>query len=77
MTPGRYIKYKQNNPNPYDRNYMNEYTGTPHSHLFVSICQAFGMDVDWLGAASVPGSVPHRNIQGTVSLSGPLPRLKV
>jgi hypothetical protein len=77
VTPGRYIKYKQNNPNPFNRNYMNEYTGTPHSHLFVSICQAFGMDVDWIGAPSVPGSVPHRNIEGTVSLTGPLPRLKV
>jgi hypothetical protein len=77
VTPGRYIKYKQNNPNPWRRNFLNEWTGTPHSQLFVSILQAFGMDVDWLGAPSVEGEVPHKDIKGTVSLSGPLPRLTV
>lgn len=77
VTPGRYIKYAQNNPNPYNRNYHNEWTGTPHSHLLVSICQAFGMEIDYIGAPSLPGTVPHRNITGTVSLTGPLPRLAV
>lgn len=75
VRPGRYIKYAQNNPNPWHRNYYNEWTGTPHSHLFISILQAMGMDIDYLEAPSVEGSVPHLNIQGTVSLSGPLPRL--
>lgn len=75
VTPGRYIKYKQNNPNPWGRNYLNQYTGTPHSHLFVSILQAFGIDADYLGAPSIAGAVG--NVQRTVSLSGPLPRLKV
>lgn len=75
VTPGRYIKYAQNKPNPWNRNYFNEWTGTPHSHLFVSILQAFGMDVDYLEAPSVQGYVPHLNIEETVSLSGPLPRL--
>ena len=75
VTPGRYIKYAQNNPNPWNRNYRNEWTGTPHSHLFISILQAFGIDIDYLEAPSVAGSVPHLNIEGTVNLSGPLPRL--
>ena len=77
VTPGRYIKYKQANPNPYDRNYMNQYTGTPHSHLFISILQSFGLDIDFLGAESVRGSVPDKNFVAQVSLTGPLPRLKV
>jgi len=75
VRPGRYIKYAQDNPNPWHRNYRNEWTGTPHSHLFISILQAFGMDIDYLEAPSVSGSVPHLNIDGEVSLSGPLPRL--
>jgi len=77
VTPGRYIKYAQSNPNPYGRNYANEFTGTPHTHLFISILQAFGMDVDMLGAASVEGAAPHANVEGIVNLSGPLPRLVV
>jgi hypothetical protein len=75
VTPGRYIKYAQNNPNPWHRNYSNEWTGTPHSKLLVSILQGFGMDIDYLEAPSVEGSVPHLGINGTVDLSGPLPRL--
>jgi hypothetical protein len=75
VTPGRYIKYAQNNPNPWHRNYYNEWTGTPHSKLYISILQGMGMDIDYLEAPSVPGSVPHLGIDGTVDLSGPLPRL--
>lgn len=77
IRPGRYLKYKRDNPNPYNRNYNNEYTNTPHSHLLVSIAQAFGIELDHLpGAASCVGSVPHAGISGVqISLSGPLPRL--
>ena len=75
VTPGRYLKYPQNNPNPWNRNYRNEFTCTPHSHLLISIAQAFGIDLDHIAAPSVEGVVPHLNISGTVSLSGPLPRL--
>jgi hypothetical protein len=78
VTPGRYIKYKQDNPIPYPRNYSNEFTGQPHSHLFVSICQAFGMEIDHLeGAEKVQGNAVHANVKAEISLSGPLPRLKV
>ena len=77
IRPGRYIKYKRDNPNPYNRNYQNEYTNTPHSHLLVSIAQAFGLEMDFMpNAQSCVGSVPHLNISDVqIPLSGPLPRL--
>lgn len=78
VTPGRYIKYAQNNPNPFGRNYRNEYTGTAHSKLLISILQGFGVDIDNFGTPSVTGEAPHvPNSQATVELGGPLPRLKV
>jgi hypothetical protein len=78
ITPGRYIKYAQNNPNPWGRNYYNEYTGTAHSKLLVSLAQGFGLEMNDFGAATVPGEAPHvANSNRDVELSGPLPRLKV
>jgi hypothetical protein len=79
FTLGRYIKYAQNSPNPFGRNYNNEFTGTAHSRLLISVLQAFGIDIDNFGAATVPGTAPH--VAGSPSadivLGGPLPRLKV
>lgn len=78
VTPGRYIKYAQNNPNPFNRNYYNEFTGTAHSKLLISILQGFGVDIDHFGAATVDGEAP--NVPGsaaTLELGGPLPRLTV
>ena len=72
---GRYIKYPQNNPNPWNRNYSNEHTGTPHSRLYISILQSLGLDIDYIHATSIDGSVPHANITGATQMSGPLPRL--
>jgi hypothetical protein len=78
VTPGRYIKYAQNNPNPWNRNYHNEYTGTAHSKLLVSIAQGFGLELDDFGASTVPGEAPHVSGSAkTLELGGPLPRLKV
>ena len=78
VTPGRYIKYAQNNPNPFGRNYHNEYTGTAHSKLLISILQGFGVEIDDFGTATVPGEAPHvSDSRATVELGGPLPRLKV
>jgi hypothetical protein len=78
VTPGRYIKYAQNNPNPFGRNYRNEYTGTAHSKLLVSIAQGFGLELDDFGTSTVPGSAPHvQGSEATLELGGPLPRLKV
>ena len=73
---GRYIKYAQNNPNPWDRNYSNEYTGTPYNRYLVSLLQGYGMTQNYMGTVqSRPGTVPHANISGVVDFSGPLPRL--
>jgi hypothetical protein len=77
VTPGRYIKYAQNNPIPYPRNYYNEFTGAPHSRLLVSILQGFGLDIDYLGAPSIEGFAAHPNVRQMIDLSGPLPRLRV
>ena len=76
---GRYIKYAQNNPNPFGRNYNNEFTGTAHSQLLISILQAFGIQIDNFGTATVEGTAPHApgSPRATVKLGGPLPRLKV
>jgi hypothetical protein len=76
VTPGRYIKYALNNVNPYGRNSQIEWSGVPHSQLYVSICRAFGMNTDYIMHKSLPGSVPHKNITGTVDMSGPLRLLK-
>jgi|GEM_PF-734668 len=74
---GRYIKYAQNLPNPWHRNYRNEFTGTPYSHYLISILQAFGMTQNALGGiTSRDGSAPHANASATVDLTGPLPRLR-
>lgn len=78
ITPGRYVKYAQNNPNPFNRNYHNEYTGTAHSKLLISILQGFGVEIDDFGAATVQGEAPH--VSGSaapVELGGPLPRVRV
>ncbi len=73
---GRYVKYAQNNPNPWGRNYQNEYTGTPYNHYLVSLIQAYGMTQNQMGTvAAIDGSVPHANITGTIDHTGPLPRL--
>ena len=75
LRPGRYLKYPQNNPNPWHRNFLNEYTGTPHSRLYVALLQAMGMDIDFLHAPSIDGSVPGLGIRTSINMSGPLERL--
>jgi hypothetical protein len=75
LRTGRYLKYPQNNPNPWGRNYSNEYTGTPHNRLYIAILRAMGLDIDYIHAPSIEGSVPHRGIEGTIDMSGPLDRL--
>jgi hypothetical protein len=75
VKPGRYIKYAENIPNPYGRNVGNEFVGPAHSRLLVAILQGFGLDIDYLGAPSLPGKAPHSGVEGTCELSGPLPRL--
>ncbi|MEM1028730.1 MAG: DUF1552 domain-containing protein [Myxococcota bacterium] len=75
LRSGRYLKYPQNNPNPWHRNYSNEHTGTPHSQLYVSLMRGMGLDLDHIHGTSIDGSVPHLNTSGTIDMSGPLDRL--
>jgi len=75
LRSGRYLKYPQNNPNPWNRNYRNEHTGTPHNQLYVSLMRGMGLDINHIHETSIDGSVPHLNVSGTVDMSGPLPRL--
>jgi hypothetical protein len=72
---GRYLKYPQDLPNPWGRNYRNEHTGTPHTRLYVGILQALGLDVNHIHDTSIAGSVPHLGTTGTIDMTGPLPRL--
>jgi len=72
LNTGRYLKYPQDKPNPWNRNYRNEYTCTPHSQLYVSLLQRLGLDIDYIHQASIDGSVPHAGVTGTVNMSGPL-----
>lgn len=75
VKPGRYIKYPQNTPNPYLRNYLNEFTGVPYSHLLISMCQGMGLDLNHIGLTSIAGNAPHAKTSKTISLTGGLPRL--
>ncbi len=75
LRTGRYLKYPQDNPNPWNRNYRNEHTGTPHSRLYVSLLRALGLDIDYIHAPSIDGVVPHLGTSGTIDMSGPLARL--
>lgn len=70
---GRYIKYPQDNPNPWGRNYRNRFTCTPHSPLLVSICQMMGMEIDHIHQPSILGRHPSEQ---TISMSGPLEGLR-
>jgi hypothetical protein len=78
LRTGTYLKYPQNLPNPWGRNYRNEYTGTPHTRLYIALLQAMGVDIDYIHAASVEGSVPHAfpAVRGTIDMSGPLERVR-
>ncbi len=76
LNTGRYIKYAQNNPNPWHRNYANEHTGMPHSRLYLTLLRQFGLDIDFIHEANIEGSVPHGGGgRTTYSMSDDLPGL--
>lgn len=75
LRTGRYIKYPHDNPNPWNRNYANEYTGTSHSRLYLALLRAMGMDIPYIHAPTIPGVVPHAGISGTVDMATSLDRL--
>jgi Protein of unknown function (DUF1552) len=76
---GRYVKYAENSPNPYGRNYNNVFTGQAHSRLLISVLQSFGIAIDNFGVATVEGRAQGApgDPRAQLALGGPLPRLKV
>ena len=72
LKQGRYLKYAQNNPNPWGRNYRNAYVGAPHNRVLVHLCKSMGMNIDFIHKPSIDGTFPVRK---TISMSGSLPRL--
>lgn len=77
LRTGRYLKYPQDLPNPWSRNYFNEHTGTPHSRLYIGLLQRLGLDVEYLHEPSIVGTVPHLTDteETVIDMSTPLPRL--
>jgi hypothetical protein len=87
LRPGRYLKYAETGPNPFNLLKSSPYGDEPkgnygstkfglgpaHSRLLVSIMQAFGVNKDSIGLASATGTGYLRG--APVALAGPLPRL--
>jgi hypothetical protein len=85
--PGRYLKYAETGPNPYNLLKSSPYGDQPkgnygsdkfglgpaHSQLLVSIMQAFGVQRDSIGLAAATGTGFMKG--APVKLTGPLPRL--
>jgi hypothetical protein len=87
LRPGRYLKYAETGPNPYNLLKTSPYGNTPqgnygsnkfglgpaHSRLLVSIMQAFGVNRSSIGLASAMGTgyMPG----APITMTGPLPRL--
>jgi hypothetical protein len=85
--PGRYIKYAETGPNPYNLLKSSPYGDEPkgnygsskfglgpaHSRLLVSIMQAFGVNRDSIGLDTAVGTGYLKGMP--VVMKGPLPRL--
>jgi hypothetical protein len=87
LRPGRYLKYGETGPNPYNMLKTSPYGDEPkgnygsnkfglgpsHSRLFVSIMQALGVDRDTIGLGAASGT---GFLRGTpIAMTGPLARL--
>jgi hypothetical protein len=87
LRPGRYLKYAETGPNPYNMLKTSPYGDQPkgnygsdkfglgpaHNRLFVSIMQALGLNRDSIGLAAASGT---GYLRGTpIPMTGPLPRL--
>jgi hypothetical protein len=73
---GRYIKYKETEPNPATFSYGGgkQRLGPPHSKLLVSIMQAMGVNQSSIGITSAVGN-SSTTAGAPIDLTGPLPRL--
>lgn len=68
MRWGRYIKYPVTGPAPVGAWSSERPSGLPHNKVLVSIAQSMGLDVDAVGAESVPAQDGS-----TIDLTGPAP----
>lgn len=87
LRPGRYIKYAETGPNPYNLLKTSQYGDTPsgnygssqfglgpsHSRLLVSIMQAVGVNRNDIGLNAATGTGFMKG--APVTMTGPLPRL--
>jgi Protein of unknown function (DUF1552) len=87
LRPGRYLKYAETGPNPYNLLMTSPYGNTPggnygsdkfglgpaHSQLMVSLMQAFGVNKTSIGLAAAVGTGYMKGVP--IALTGPLPRL--
>jgi hypothetical protein len=87
LRPGRYLKYAETGPNPYNLLKTSPYGNSPqgnygstkfglgpaHSRLLVSIMQAFGVTQNSIGLASAAGTGYMTG--APITMTGPLPRL--
>ena len=87
LRPGRYLKYAETGPNPYNLLKTSPYGNTPggnygsdkfglgpaHSRLLVSIMQAFGVNRSSIGLAAATGTGYMTG--APITMTGALPRL--
>src|SRR5262249_21780320 len=87
LRPGRYIKFGETGPNPYNLLHTSPYGDKPggnygsaqfgpgpaHSRLMVSLMQAFGVNRSSIGLDAAVGTGYMRDAK--VEMTGPLPRL--
>jgi hypothetical protein len=87
LRPGRYIKYAETGPNPYNLLKTSQYGDKPqgnygsdqfglgpsHSRLMVSIMQALGVSRNEIGLNAATGTGFMRS--APITMTGPLPRL--
>jgi hypothetical protein len=87
LRPGRYLKYAESGPNPYNLLKTSPYGDAPkgnygstafglgpaHNRLFIALLRALGVDRNALGLEAAVGTGYLRGAK--VELTGPLPRL--
>jgi hypothetical protein len=73
---GRYLKYRQDYAGHPAANYGWERSGTPHSHLYISLLRAMGLDIDHIHSDHTRGGIVHLGISDVrIEMGGALPRL--
>lgn len=80
LRTGRYLRLPRDVPSPWQQRFGKQFTGQPHTGLLVAIAQAMGLPIEHLGIPSQTGKVlagPSAGMERSISLSGPLPGIRV